>query len=610
MNAFGELTNYKSGSGTSANTTALQYDTHGRNYSRTNGTLYNFSLSFNPNGTIQQSSDSNNGAWQYSYDSFGRLNAATETSPSQSFSYQYDQYGNRWGTNSACSSTNPTACQFQFDVHNHITNGGIIYDAAGNMTYDGTFTYTYDAEGRITKVSQGSKQVASYIYDALGHRTQEAVGTATYAFLFDFAGRPFEKLEYTSANGEFFQQTRLFAGVIPIGYYNSTSASSTGGTDFFISDWKGTLSQITGPSGSSQGSCSGYLPFGDGGTCTGNGSTFGKPGYAGMWNDPETGLDKTDTRFLSPVQGRFLTPDPARSGWNIYVYGNNDPVSQTDPSGLFLDSDGDFGYGNCGWGCTDDGSEPQSLSQFVFIAPDPDPLDLPSDGGSILTLPPGSGSAMLETGGGQGGGDCSQCSGFSAGTSDFIKREIFSAFTTPVGAPSFAVSLIPVVGSGLSSIHDFQTGHWGWGLFHAGMAVSDLFLVKSLATAGGKLAFAGIAALSERSAIGATGKVGEAALQRLVGGVPAYFPTGLGRRFVDNFAEGVAHESKVGYTAATDFAKRQAAKDAWLVMNGDIKRAVWHFYESPVTGLVGPSGPLREFLEQLGIEIVCPACPK
>ena len=40
----------------------------------------------------------------------------------------------------------------------------------------------------------------------------------------------------------------------------------------------------------------------------------------------------------------------------------------------------------------------------------------------------------------------------------------------------------------------------------------------------------------------------------------------------------------------------------------DVKSAVWHFYESPVTGLVGPSGPLRQALTNVGIKVVCPAC--
>jgi hypothetical protein len=249
--------------------------------------------------------------------------------------------------------------------------------------------------------------------------------------------------------------------------------------------------------------------------------------------------------------------------------------------------------------------QPDYSLSLVFIAP------LPTDPGNITDLSSTSGSGSFDSTGGVSGvsGDCSSCTGFSENAPDFIKEEMLAAFTKPVGAPSFAVSLIPVIGSGWQAVNDFQTGHWGWGLFHTGMAISDVFLVKSLATAGAKLAILGTVALTERSAIGATGKVGEAALAELVGGTKAYFPTGLGKRFVDNFAEGIAHESKVGYTSATNFVKREAAKDAWLVMNGDIKSAAWHFYESPVTGLVGPSGPLREFLQQLGIQIVCPACP-
>lgn len=94
------------------------------------------------------------------------------------------------------------------------------------------------------------------------------------------------------------------------------------------------------------------------------------------------------------------------------------------------------------------------------------------------------------------------------------------------GAPGFWGGLIPVYGSARTAINDFQTGHWGWGLVNTGMAISDVFLVKSLATAGGKLAVAGIVALSERGAIGATGKVGEAALKELVGGISQkYFAT-------------------------------------------------------------------------------------
>ncbi len=56
-----------------------------------------------------------------------------------------------------------------------------------------------------------------------------------------------------------------------------------------------------------------------------------------------------------------------------------------------------------------------------------------------------------------------------------------------VGEPGLAESLIPVWGEGRSAVNSFQKGEWGWGLFHTAMAISDVFLVKSLVTAGGKL---------------------------------------------------------------------------------------------------------------------------
>jgi Bacterial toxin 50 len=56
-----------------------------------------------------------------------------------------------------------------------------------------------------------------------------------------------------------------------------------------------------------------------------------------------------------------------------------------------------------------------------------------------------------------------------------------------VGQPGFWESLIPIWGSGRAAIDDFQNGRWGWGLFNSALAVTDIFLVKSLATAGAKL---------------------------------------------------------------------------------------------------------------------------
>jgi len=52
---------------------------------------------------------------------------------------------------------------------------GYSYDAAGNLLNDGTHSYTYDAENRITKVDEATPP--SMNYDADGHRVQKITTT-------------------------------------------------------------------------------------------------------------------------------------------------------------------------------------------------------------------------------------------------------------------------------------------------------------------------------------------------------------------------------------------------------------------------------------------------
>ncbi len=55
-----------------------------------------------------------------------------------------------------------------------------------------------------------------------------------------------------------------------------------------------------------------------------------------------------------------------------------------------------------------------------------------------------------------------------------------------VSAPGFGEGFIPIWGSGRQAINDFQNGSYWWAGFNTGMAVSDVFLVKSIVTGIGK----------------------------------------------------------------------------------------------------------------------------
>ena len=90
----------------------------------------------------------------------------------------------------------------------------------------------------------------------------------------------------------------------------------------------------------------------------------------------------------------------------------------------------------------------------------------------------------------------------------------------------------------------------------------------------------------------------------LGGASRTYFSTSQGARYIDQFANGIANESKVGYTSLTSSVRTQLSKDVELLQTQQVQGVNWHFFESPVTGLRGPSQPLLNMLQQEGINVV------
>ena len=100
-----------------------------------------------------------------------------------------------------------------------------------------------------------------------------------------------------------------------------------------------------------------------------------------------------------------------------------------------------------------------------------------------------------------------------------------------------------------------------------------------------------------------TGHDGELALAKMYkGDSQIEFNTSRGRRVVDQLSKGIAHESKVGYQSLSQGIRKQVLKDAELVANHEIAGAHWHFFRSGVTGKVGATPQLLDFLTKNGIK--------
>ncbi len=75
---------------------------------------------------------------------------------------------------------------------------GIQYDAAGNLTAIGGFTFAYDAENRLVSSTLNSI-TTNYVYDGEGRRVKKTRAGQTTAFVYDGLGRLVAEYEGTTA---------------------------------------------------------------------------------------------------------------------------------------------------------------------------------------------------------------------------------------------------------------------------------------------------------------------------------------------------------------------------------------------------------------------------
>jgi len=309
-----------------------------------------------PNSPAQKeismmSPDFSSGATTYTYDDLNRLTSAT--TPPEAFTY--DPVGNQ----------------------NPITQ---LYDFANRLLEDGTFTYTYDANGNlITKQDKTTLETtafsydaenqlvridfpdltsATYAYDGLGRRIQKDVDGVVTKYIYDnedileeYDASNTLKARWVHGSGideplvmerdldlDGSLETVLFSLQDGLG-------SVIGLVDFFGNVLERyTYTSFGKPTITSPGPDGVFDPPGtdpgltDDETLTE--SAFGNPYlFTGREFDPETGLYYYRARYYDPNTGRFLQEDPGTSSLrfpqtlNKYPYVLDNPINLTDPTG-------------------------------------------------------------------------------------------------------------------------------------------------------------------------------------------------------------------------------------------------------------------------------------
>ena len=312
-------------------------------------------LTWNGNGTLGQLQitdtyhTGNAQTCAFGYDDLSRLTTDQCGSAWQQ-TFGYDAFGNIEKTGSSTFLVGYTS-------GNHIS--GYSYDGDGDLTYDGTTHYNYDAEGRPTSITGGP----TAIYDAFNRLVEVQSGGVTTNLVYSPDGYKFAYM-----NGS---TVKRYSAPLPAGLQVVYTAATPAGPAYWRhADWLGSERMA---STSSRGIYynGAYAPFGENYVETGTTDRS----FTGQTQDTTAGLYDFSFRQQSSAQGRWLVPDPAGLAaadltnpqtWNRYAYVANNPLNATDPLGLYcaIDPDGGLFHGcqqGGGLGGGDDEGDPYGL---------------------------------------------------------------------------------------------------------------------------------------------------------------------------------------------------------------------------------------------------------
>ena len=228
--------------------------------------------------------------------------------------------------------------KYSFNQTDDLLKLSHTYDADGNLTYDGTRTFTWDAKNQLTRITHADGTKTEFTYDGRGRRIKQ-VEKDKYGNITDEkrlfwvnGNQPFEERSSTNT-----VLKRYFAQ----GEHEVNSSGAAINKVFYEKDHLGSVRGLVNNNFTSQ-TVYDYDPYGRRTKVSGSLDTV--VGYTGHHWHAKSGLYLTWFRQYNPETGRWLSRDPIeeRGGINLYGYVGNNVTNLRDPRGAepqgFLDN--------------------------------------------------------------------------------------------------------------------------------------------------------------------------------------------------------------------------------------------------------------------------------
>ena len=367
----------------------------GRTYTMGETTVYGWQASHDALGRPVSTADFEFAARSWTYNARSEMTGCT--SSDGSYSYFYDSIGNRTSSSSTGGGLSPVTHSYTangLNQYDYVDSTALTYDADGNLTGDGRYSYAYDCENRLVSVTPVSLSAGDLAivneYDHMNRRVRKTVrrhdgmgwsDQDRHSFVWDGWNIVLEQIDVGGSTahvieyywGEDFSGTEQGAGNAPVAKRSGRLSEANpkgrkgprvGGLlavsydgEFYVPIYGGngnimgyvddggafavkfvydpygdvvSIEDVLSAPMPSPDGSPGLIPIGR----SGEDFSFG---FSTKYHDREVGLVAYQLRSYSPRLGRWLNRDPIEEEGcvNLFVFCVNNPLFYYDVNGCW-----------------------------------------------------------------------------------------------------------------------------------------------------------------------------------------------------------------------------------------------------------------------------------